>query len=171
MDKKDFSLFWQNIYHIMKFLPSPGILLSVGDNKGKDNLMTIGWLQFGFIWSDPAASILVRPSRYTFELMNKYTSFTLNVLPMKYKEQIDFCGKASGSYCDKFKETGLTKGYNAETDSIFVKESEITVSCSTVHTNDIMPENLSDIYLAKFYSNGDYHKIFTGVIRDFKINF
>jgi flavin reductase (DIM6/NTAB) family NADH-FMN oxidoreductase RutF len=171
MNKKDFSLFWQNIYHIMKNLPTPGIILSTGDNKGKDNLMTIGWMQFGILWGEPAASVLIRPSRYTFELMNKFTSFALNVLSSKYKDKIDFCGSKSGSYCDKFKETGLTRGFNAETECVYIKESEMTVHCNTVHTNDIMPENLSDIYLAKFYSGGDYHKIFTGVIHDFKINF
>jgi flavin reductase (DIM6/NTAB) family NADH-FMN oxidoreductase RutF len=170
MEKKDFSLFWQNLYHLMKKLPTPGILLVSGE-KSKENIMTVGWLQFGMLWNEPTASILVRPSRFTYDILNKTKKFTLNVLPEKYNDKISFCGSNSGSYCDKFKETGLTKSHTSGTGSVFIKESEIIVDCNIIHVNDIIPETLSDIYIAKYYGSGDYHKIFTGIITDYKMNF
>jgi flavin reductase (DIM6/NTAB) family NADH-FMN oxidoreductase RutF len=170
MEKKDFSLLWQNLYHLIKKLPNPGMLLATGD-KLKENIMTVGWLQFGILWNEPTASILVRPSRFTYDILNNTKKFTLNVLPEKLNEKILFCGTNSGSYCDKFKETGLTKGYTSESDTIFIKESEIIIDCQVVLVEDIIPDNLSDIYIAKYYDEGDYHTIFTGIITDYKINF
>jgi flavin reductase (DIM6/NTAB) family NADH-FMN oxidoreductase RutF len=171
METKDFTPLWQNISRVMNKLPTPGILMATGNYKEKENLITIGWVQFGFIWSSPVISVMVRPSRYSFDLLQKYNTFTINVLSESYKKQIDFCGTNSGSYCDKFKETGLTKNRTPSFNVSHIKESEIILECEVVHTNDVLPETLSDLYLAKYYSSGDYHKIFTGAIINYKINF
>jgi len=169
LEQKNIALLWDNLNKIMSRLPGPGILLVTGDGKGKDNIMTIGWVQFGIIWNSPTVSIMVRPSRYSFELLNKSNNFTINVLSEKYNNQIGFCGSNSGSYCDKFKETGLSKHHTNNFVIPSIKEADIYLECQVVHTNQVIPENLNDLFLTKFYNKADYHHFFTGTILNFKL--
>src|SRR4030042_6650989 len=105
MEKKIQEI-WKKSYKIFEKLPNPGIILATGDGKNNKNIMTIGWFQLGFIWKDPVVTILVRPSRYSYKLLQEHDEFTLNIMPDAFSKEIAFCGAKSGSYCDKFKETG-----------------------------------------------------------------
>jgi flavin reductase (DIM6/NTAB) family NADH-FMN oxidoreductase RutF len=170
LENTDISLLWSNFDKIMNRLPYPGILTVTGDNKGKENIITLGWIQLGIIWSKPVVSILVRPSRYSYQLLNKHNEFSVNVLSNKYDKEIAFCGANSGSYCDKFLETGLNKIRSSKINISSIKEADIIIECQTVHTTNVIPENLNDVLLSKNYPKGDYHTIFTGIILNSKIN-
>ena len=50
-------------------LGSGGSLLVSLDDKGKPNVMTIGWATLGIVWGRPICTVLVRPSRYTYGCM------------------------------------------------------------------------------------------------------
>jgi len=72
-----------------KMLGHGGLLLASTDAKGNPNAMTIGWGTIGIIWAKPIFVVLVRPSRYTYDLIEITNDFTVNVphliLPIKYR--------------------------------------------------------------------------------------
>ncbi|HOL58181.1 MAG TPA: flavin reductase [Spirochaetota bacterium] len=170
MNKENLSLFSQNIPNIINKLPTPGALLLCGTPKERENLITIGWINFGIIWNEPVVEILIRPSRFSYELLNKHNEFTINVMSENFKDKLDFCGRLSGRYVDKFQETKLVKINSKEILTSSLKDALFTLECRIIFKREISPENLSDIIRAKFYQNNDYHTIFTANILHFKYN-
>jgi len=80
MTKQSIQLFdlWSETINA---LTRDGLLLNSIGADGKPNVMTIGWMTGGVIWSKPILIVLVRPSRYTFSLLEQIGEFTVNVLP------------------------------------------------------------------------------------------
>ena len=125
----------------MSFIPmKPGTLLSpvpaalIGSGaEGPDgpvqNLMTAAWA--GTVCSDPPmVSVSVRPSRYTYELIEKSGEFTVNLTDRNLLRAADYCGVRSGRDEDKFAVCGLTKvmpeGLRL---APAVAESPVTLAC------------------------------------------
>lgn len=74
------------------------------------NPMTIGWAQFGTIWSKPVMSVMVRKSRYTYGLMEQSDIFTVSVPREKeLAKELGFCGSRSGRDVNKQETAGLTR--------------------------------------------------------------
>ena len=84
------------------------MLLASVDTQGKPNVMTIGWGAVGTIWGRPIFMILVRPSRYTFNLINATGEYTVNVPIPELGDAVSYFGSVSGRDQDKFKVKGLT---------------------------------------------------------------
>ena len=85
-----------------------GAFLTAGG--GVWNPMTIGWAQFGVVWSKPVMTVLVRKSRYTYGLMEQADVFTVSVPRAKeLSKELGFCGSRSGRDVDKEKESGVTR--------------------------------------------------------------
>lgn len=81
-----------------------GAFLIVGDNP-----MTIGWAQFGVVWSRPVCTVLVRQSRYTHELLQSNDCISVCVPgPGEMKEELAYCGTRSGRDGDKCSACGIT---------------------------------------------------------------
>ena len=158
---------WRKTHLILNKLPNPGILLVTGKGKEAKNIMTIGWMQLGIIWKEPVVSILVRPSRYSYKLLQEYDEFTVNILSDQFNKEIAFCGAQSGAYCNKFKETGLKGITSKEVSTLSLKDADITIECKRLYKRNIEPENLNDLILARYYSNNDFHQIITGMILNF----
>lgn len=169
MERKDADLLWNNFSLITNVLPGPGVLVLCGDKQEKENLITLGWITFGYLWQEPSVTILVRKSRFSHGLLEKYPEFTLNVLSKEYAKQIEFCGSHSGAYCDKFAETGLTRASSRKVNIPSINEALLTLECRITYTSEMVPENLNDIYLAKYYALADYHTMFTANIVDFTL--
>lgn len=169
MEKFDKNKLWRTIPEIFKKLPTPGILLVSGKSNEKKNIMTIGWLEIGYVWKGPVITVLVRPSRHSFNLLQEYDEFTVNVLSDKYNKEIAFCGTKSGSFCDKFKETNLQAVNSTEVFAPSIKEADIVIECKTIFKSDIDPQNLNDIILARYYSSADYHQRITASIININI--
>ena len=84
-------------------------LLTCGDfETGKFNTMTISWGSLGTVWDKPFAQVFVRPTRYTFEFMNNYDSFTLCGFEKSHKSALDLIGSKSGREGNKIADAGLT---------------------------------------------------------------
>ena len=155
---------WDRVPFILKKLPSPGILLVSGKSIEQKNIMTIGWAQFGVVWSQPVVTIMVRPSRFTYKLLQEHDEYTLNVMPDVFNKQIAICGKSSGAFCDKFKETNLHPVSSISVSTVSIKDAKIVIECKIIHRNNVMPENLNDLVLARYYGDGDFHQIITASI-------
>ena len=68
-------------------------LLCAGE-EGSFNSMTIGWGSIGCVWGIPFASVFVRPTRHTYNFMEKYEYFSIlifdapfQILPFLYQTQ------------------------------------------------------------------------------------
>jgi len=61
------------------------MLVTAGDSASW-NTMTASWGGLGVLWSLSVAFVFVRPSRYTFEFMNRSGRFTLSFLPREHRE-------------------------------------------------------------------------------------
>lgn len=56
------------------------LVLAAGDFAANEyNAMAVGGGFLGFLWGEPAVMVLVRPQRRTFELLERYDTFTLSV--------------------------------------------------------------------------------------------
>lgn len=73
------------------------------------NPMTIGWAQFGVVWSKPVCTVFVRHSRHTHALLEKSGRFTVSVpAPGTMEEALAYCGSHSGRDGDKRAACGLS---------------------------------------------------------------
>ena len=72
------------------------------------NTMTASWGGLGILWGEPAATVYIRPQRYTKEFVDREGYFTLSFFGPEYKKELALCGAKSGREVDKVKECGFT---------------------------------------------------------------
>ena len=148
----------------LEAMTSMGLLLVTQGKSGKPNAMAIGWGLIGSVWSRPVFTVLVRPSRYTYQLLEESGDFTVNVLPPKMKSAVDLCGTVSGRTRDKFAEAKLTAAPGLHGKAPIIAESLIAYECRTIMTNDVPPERLDRGIRASAYASGDFHRLYFGNI-------
>jgi flavin reductase (DIM6/NTAB) family NADH-FMN oxidoreductase RutF len=141
-----------------------GLLLVSVDENEKPNAMTIGWGTVGIIWGKPIFTVLVRPSRYTYKLIEEAGDFTVNVPTAEMASIVAFCGSASGRDHDKFKEKGLIAMPSKNVKSPIIEQCPINYECKIVHKNDVMKEKLDGKIVSSAYKSGDFHTIYYGEI-------
>ena len=142
---------------------SPGLLLVVPDTRRPANVMAIGWALFGVVWGQPMCTVLVRPSRYTFDLINRAGIFTVNCMPAGFNQAISRCGTVSGRDVDKIAEQGWTVLTGETTPAPYLAEAALHVECRTVFTSQVTPA-LDAQLAAKCYPRGDLHTIYFGLV-------
>jgi len=140
------------------------LLVTAGSGGGKPNVMTIGWGAIGSIWGRPSFLVLVRPSRYTYELLEQNGDFTVNVAPRELAETIAHCGTVSGREHDKFAERNLTAVPAKQVQVPIIDECAIHYECRTLYRNDLVPEALVQTVRDQAYPRGDFHRIYFGEI-------
>ena len=95
-----------------------GLLLVTKGKDNKANVMTIGWGTIGTIWAKPIFIVLVRPSRYSYSLLEQVDEFTVNVPSKELAKAALHCGTVSGRDNDKFKDMNLTEIASKESNVI-----------------------------------------------------
>lgn len=141
----------------------PGAFLTVKDNAGNVNVMTIGWLSLGIIWSIPVLNVLVRPSRYTYQMMENAKYFSVNAGP-GFEKELAFCGSHSGRDLDKIAKAGF-KLVPGKTRGVSVIENcGIFYECEIIHKTKIIGETLPPDIKKKYYPSGDFHAVYSGKI-------
>lgn len=141
-----------------------GLLLVSVDENDKPNAMTIGWGTIGIIWGKPIFTVLVRPSRYTYKLIELTNDFTVNVPTEDLSDVVAFCGSVSGRNYDKFKEKDLTALPSRHVKSPIIGECILHYECKVIHKNDVIKDNLDGRIISSAYSSGDFHTIYYGEI-------
>jgi len=145
-------------------LTERGLLLVTQGADGRANAMAIGWLSVGSIWGMPVATVLVRPSRHTFKLLQQNGDFTVNVLPPSMAEVIAYCGTVSGRDHDKLAEKKLTPLPGLQAKAPILGESVVAYECRTALTSEVAPDRLDEKIRGSAYAKGDFHRIFFGKI-------
>lgn len=150
---------------LCKALEGAGAFLLVQDPSGLPNPMTIGWATLGVVWGDPTLTVLVRPSRHSFGLIESGRRFSVCIpSPGELEEQLGFCGAHSGRSGDKLSACGL-KAVAGRASGISVLEGcSVFYECETVHKSLVTRENLEPGILGSYYPDGDFHTVYFGKI-------
>jgi flavin reductase (DIM6/NTAB) family NADH-FMN oxidoreductase RutF len=149
---------------VMRIMARQGLLLGTYDAEGKPNLMTIGWGTIGIVWTKPVWTVMVRPSRYTYECLAHEGVFTVNVPTTALTEACRVCGSKSGRDTDKFSVCRLTAVRAESVAAPAVAECPLVYECKIVHNNDLVPTNLTEEIRRGAYPKGDFHRIYWGEI-------
>lgn len=140
-------------------------LLTSGDfQAGQYNCMTVSWGSFGCLWNLPVAMVVVRPSRYTFEFINSYESFTLCAFPEEYRKDLSYLGSHSGRDGDKIAHSGLTPCAARQVAAPVFEQAQLAVECRRVYWQDLEPEHFQDDRIQPHYPQGDVHRMLVGEI-------
>ncbi len=76
--------------------------------------MTASWGGVGVLWGKNTAFIFVRDSRYTKELIDKGSYFSLTFFESSYKSALKYFGMVSGRTEDKIRNAKMNVGYFEE---------------------------------------------------------
>ena len=107
--------------------PLPAVLVSCGSVE-HPNLFTVAWT--GIVCSDPAMTyISVRPSRYSYGLIEASGEFVLNLTTEALAFATDYCGVVSGRDTDKFAHLGLTAAPSTVVSAPSLAESPVNIEC------------------------------------------
>lgn len=116
--------------------PLPAVMVSVTDEDGNHNIITIGWA--GTICTNPPMlSISVRPERYSYHMIEETGDFVVNLTTEDLAYATDYCGVKSGRDVDKFKELHLTPEPADDVKSPLIKECPVNIECKVVKKEEL----------------------------------
>lgn len=142
-----------------------GAFLTVKDNDGQVNTMTIGWGSIGFMWQRPIIMVAVRYSRYTYNLIENAPDFTVSFpYTNEMKKELAGAGTKSGRDIDKFKEFSLGLQDSIVTQSPAIAGCNLVFECKTLFKQPMDEKYLDEEVKRKWYSNNDYHVLYFGEI-------
>lgn len=108
--------------------PTPVVLVTCGDYMGEANAITIAWV--GTVSSEPPMiAIGVRPTRYSFGLLQRYGDFVVNLPTADHVDILNYCGTVSGRNEDKFKGAGITPIRADQVRAPLVAEFPVNMEC------------------------------------------
>jgi flavin reductase (DIM6/NTAB) family NADH-FMN oxidoreductase RutF len=141
------------------------LLLTSGDfEAGEYNTMTVAWGSLGVMWGGPFALVVVRPTRHTYNYIEKYETFTLTAFPKEYRKALQVLGTRSGRDGDKIAEAGLTPITSVQVAAPAFAEAELVIECRKSYWDDFKPEHFLDPAIEKNYPQRDYHRMYFGEI-------
>jgi flavin reductase (DIM6/NTAB) family NADH-FMN oxidoreductase RutF len=153
-----------HIEETIKAFNEERVLLVSRGKEGPPNAMAIGWGTIGIIWRRPIFIVMVRPSRYTYKLIEETGEFTVNIATPELKEVVQYCGTVSGRDHNKFKEKKVTAIPSKEVKTPIIKECILHFECRIVYKNDLIPSELEKSIIQKLYPKGDFHRVYFGEI-------
>lgn len=145
------------------------LLLTAGDQENY-NSMTIAWGGIGGMWNKPFIQVVVRPCRYTYGFMEKYSTFTVCSFPEKYREALKLLGTKSGRDSNKMTECGLSIQNSTVVEAPLFKEADLVLECKKIYWQDMDNNNFLDSNIEKSYPKKDYHRIYYGEILNIQVS-
>jgi len=148
----------------MRQLSGDGLLLAATKPGGESNVMTIGWGTIGIVWSRPIFTVLVRPSRYTYQFIEESGVFTVNVPTPEMSEYVLFCGTRSGRDHDKFAKFQMSITPGQTVSAVTLDACPLVYECKVVQKNDVIPATFDPAITSSYYRRGDFHRVYYGEI-------
>ena len=146
---------------VFKLIGSDWMLVTAGAINSF-NTMTASWGGMGILWNKPVSYIFIRPTRHTYEFIERNSTYTLSFFSEKYRKALTLCGTKSGRDVDKAKEAGLTPE-ETKNGSVSFEEARLVIECKKLYFQDIDPSHFLDGSIEKMYDN-DYHRMYIGEI-------
>lgn len=149
--------------NIFKLIGTDWSLVTAG-NSDKLNTMTVSWGGAGIMWGKPCVFTFIRPQRYTFGLLEENDCYTMCFFDESYRKALQLCGTKSGRDCDKIKEAELTPAFTEDGIPYF-EEARLVLVCKKAYGQFLTEDSFTDTEnINKWYSAGDYHKMFISEI-------
>lgn len=139
----------------------------VTEADGHVNAMTCSWGGVGVIWNKNSATVYVRESRYSHELLEKSEFFSICFLDPNEKgvrNTLKYLGSASGKEEDKIKNAGLH--INHDMKCPYLDESSMVIVCKKMAAVPMPKEAMKPEIADQFYADGDLHTMYIGEIVD-----
>ncbi len=151
---------------VIQLWDSQWFALCAGDLARKQyNAMTVAWGSLGTMWSRPFVQVVVRPTRYTFQFMERYPTFTLCAFPETKRAALQILGSTSGRDGDKIASAGLTPIAATAVAAPAFDEAELILECQKIYWDDFKATNFLDPTIEKNYPRQDYHRIYFGELK------
>lgn len=141
-----------------------GAFLTVKTKDNKLNVMTIGWAMIGVHWSVPVLMVAVRPSRYTYSLLENAEDFTVTFPKIDMANELSCCGSKSGRDLDKFTLCNLGTELAQKSKTPIIKVPGIFYECKIVNSTMLDNKTLDKEIIQDYYSDSSYHKMYFGKI-------
>lgn len=143
--------------NVIKLIGREWMLVTSG-SKDSYNMMTASWGGLGILWHKPVCFLFIRPSRYTFQFLEKNDHFSIGFFTSDYKDVLNLCGSKSGREIDKMKEVNLTPIEDQET--VYFEESRMVLICKKLYTHDITNKNFLSAIREDIYMDNDFHRMY-----------
>jgi len=148
--------------NVFRIINEDWMLITAGRPE-KFNTMTASWGGMGILWGRKVCFCFIRPTRYTYEIIENSDVFTLCFFDDSYKSALEYCGSHSGRDVDKVAETGLTPVFGNDS-GIYFKEARIVLKCRKLYYHDFDPGSFLDSRIEDIYPLKDYHRMYIGEI-------
>lgn len=148
---------------IFKAFGSNWALLTAGSIEDF-NTMTISWGGMGTLWNKSVATVYVRPSRHTYEYMERNKYFTVSFYPDAYKTDLKTLGTLSGRDGNKVAKTALIP--ICAGNSVSFSQAEITLVCKKLYAQDMDPAAIPADILKNMYGEQTPHRTYIGEVVD-----
>ena len=145
-----------------KLIADDWMLITAG-TPDRFNMMTASWGAVGELWHKKVCFVFVRPTRYTYEFVEKADHFTLSFFEEKLRPVLNFCGRVSGREMNKAAKAGLTP-ITGKTGSVFFAEARLVLECRKIYYQDLVPGQFLDVEIEANYPRKDYHRMYVGEI-------
>ena len=127
---------------ILNRLQNKGVLCTVVNEAGAQNVLTLGWGLIGRQHEGhPMFVIAVTPLRYSWSFLEQVPEFVIGVPDDLLDEATVICGTKSGRDLDKFAEAGLTPVPSVHVKPPSLLECPINIECR-VYTRVAPPHML-----------------------------
>ncbi|MEF9954305.1 MAG: flavin reductase family protein [Clostridium sp.] len=116
--------------------PVPAVMVTVADQEGRSNILTIAWT--GTVCTNPPmAYISVRPERYSYSMLKETGEFVINLTTEDLAYATDYCGVKSGRDTNKWNDTGLTPVPASQVKVPLIKESPVNIECRVTEIKEL----------------------------------
>jgi flavin reductase (DIM6/NTAB) family NADH-FMN oxidoreductase RutF len=130
----------------------------------RPNPMTVSWGGLGTLWNRPIVTIYVRPTRFTYELLEAHREFTLNFLDAQAHDAMNVCGSETGREKDKWKLSGLVPEPAERVRVPRVTGARLSFECRTLAHTDVDPARFLEPSIERLYPLKDYHRVYFGEV-------
>jgi flavin reductase (DIM6/NTAB) family NADH-FMN oxidoreductase RutF len=150
-----------------KLIDEDWMLITAGQGESHKtfNTMTASWGGLGILWNKPVSFCFVRPTRYTYEFMERNKQYTLSFFDKAFKEALNVCGTFSGRDTDKVAKAGLTS-FEIQPHAVTFREARLVLVCQKLYFQDLDPGHFLDPTLEKNYPQKDYHRMYIGEVTE-----
>ncbi|MBI4861515.1 MAG: flavin reductase family protein [Candidatus Riflebacteria bacterium] len=164
MDLTDVS-YLDGVTETLRRLEEDGAFLVTRNRAGQRNVMTIGWGNVARIWGLPIFTVLVRPTRHTFSLIEDSGEFAVCVPgPGELTDALAICGSESGRNRDKFEQCGLSTAPGSALAVPLIESCRWFYECRVVYKQAMDPRHLDGSIVDKYYPARDFHTVYHGQI-------
>lgn len=126
------------------------------------NTMTINWFYTGQMWNERSVIVVVRPTRFTNEILENADSYTLSIPFQTMKEELRICGTKSGREFDKSAVVGFSKA--RKVNGFVVDGCDRYIECSISNVVQFDKKSLPTHIQDTVYKDGAPHIMYIGVV-------